>query len=381
MGSAEGEVDYLAGAQLETDPESFAECVSEAFLLEHDCIERQDIADTLGVHKSRVSQILGQPEKLKAETVKNLIGHLKSEKHRHRIVRAWVKESLGIEVEKRPRGRLTSGKVNEKTVRRVDRQIRQSRLGVAAATASEAAALSTDLILREQLLDRAYFTRLRLNLPGRAMEVVRQIAEGARDRSDPGRLAAAHHFRARILLALPDARPDHIDPVFARIESLLESPGSQLSLPYYVPSHSSLARLKASAFVKFVESGVLEASPDALKLRLRESTETIRRSSTYQEKFHCHLVAARLCLLLGETFAAQEHVDAAFKSGKLKNLNSLEMCGLLEAKILARTEPAQQVIQMLRKVSDNCLKTLDLQHRQQAEEEIARLESSLITEL
>lgn len=46
-------VDFGAGAQLAIDPDAFIQVVREAFRLEHECLQNQDIADVLGVHKSR----------------------------------------------------------------------------------------------------------------------------------------------------------------------------------------------------------------------------------------------------------------------------------------------------------------------------------------
>src|SRR4028119_2449423 len=133
------EPDYLARTQLPYDPGSFSRAVKEAFHLEHGCIENQDIAAVLGVDNSRISQIFKNPEKLKPESIKNLTDALKSRKHQRRIIRAWLLESLDVDIEKRPRGPLVGSEVSEKTLKRVDRQIREQRLIVAAYTAREAA--------------------------------------------------------------------------------------------------------------------------------------------------------------------------------------------------------------------------------------------------
>lgn len=123
MRTEDGELDYLVGTQLEVDPGSFAQIVKEAFLLEHDCIENQDIAEVLGVDKSRVSQIFGNPKALKPETIQKLLDKLSKTAHRRAIVRAWVNECFGEDIIRPPEGSLTGENVTAKTLRRIDRQI------------------------------------------------------------------------------------------------------------------------------------------------------------------------------------------------------------------------------------------------------------------
>jgi hypothetical protein len=88
-------------------------------------------------------------------------------------------------------------------------------------------------------------------------------------------------------------------------------------------------------------------------------------------------MAARIFLLLGETFVAQEHLEQAYKSGKLKNLHGPVLCGLLEARILKKTEPADVVRDHLNRVSRSCSKSLDFHHGHIAEGDLARIESEM----
>jgi len=98
MPHEDAELDYLAGTQPYENPASFERVVKEAFLLELDCSQNQDIADVLGVDKSRISQIFGSPSNLKPETIQKLLDHLKSKEHKRMIVEAWMRECFGDEI-------------------------------------------------------------------------------------------------------------------------------------------------------------------------------------------------------------------------------------------------------------------------------------------
>jgi hypothetical protein len=378
MGIEDQEVDYLVRAQLPHDPDSFRAAVQEAFLLEHDCLQNQDIAEVLGKEKSRVSQIFGDPENLKASTVRNLLDHLKSRRHKRRILRAWIKDALGIDIEEKPSGRLVR-EVSEKTLGRVDRQIRQMRLDAASQTSIEAAFAATDPILREQLLDRAYFVRQRLDLAGRAMWVARLIAEGDLAKREPRRLATAHYFKVRILVGLPDTNPADVEPILERIDEIIaHAPPPPAEAPYCLVTGEILETARMGFLLTFAERKMLEVGRVDLKRLLERVQERLKRKGlSYQDRFHQHLVAGRIYLLLGDTFQAEEHIEKAYSSGKLKNLNSLEMCGLVQARIMRVTDDSEKVRDYLRDLGNNCARSLDLYHRRIAEYDLARVEGDL----
>lgn len=377
MRTEDGELDYLVGTQLETDPGAFAQVVKEAFLLEHDCIENQDIAEVLGVDKSRVSQKFGKPETLKPETIHKLLNHLSKAAHRRAVVRAWVNECFGEDINKAPGGELTGGNVTVKTLRRIDRQIRQSRLAEAAQTAQEAATKASDWELRQQFLDRAYFARQRLDEPGQAMTVARMVAEGASDRRDFLRLAAAHTMRFRILLGLTDSRPEDFIQISGRIRDLLGASRKPSDKPtYLIGDLETLASLELSATLTLMERRIISPVEADLRQMLSDVQTNLKRKLAQPSRFQAEIVAARLHLMLGETFQAQEHIDQAFKSGALKNLHVYEMCGILQGRVLARTESVVHASDYLQGVISNCRKSVDGYHQRLAEYDLARMESS-----
>lgn len=379
MTRANDEPDFLVGTQLEVDPSSFQQVVREAFLLEHDCLRDQEIATVLGVDNSRVSQILKNPKKLKAESIQNILDVLGRSAHRGRIVRAWAKECFGEDID-RPLARpLTGKRITEKTLQRVDRQIRQSRLATAVRTAQEAAAKTDDLLLREQFLDRAYYARQRLDEPGEAMRVARIIADHAKARGDNRRLGAAQMFRVRLLVSLPNTSPEVIDPIFRTVSDLIRAAGPEPvpAPPYVIARDHALATLRLSSTILFVERGQIKADEVFLRTELQNAIQEATKSRTYQTKFRAHLVAARIHLVLGETFQAQEQVDKAFKSGDVKNLNAFEICGLIQSRILQQTDSPRAAARYLRGVVQNCNRTLDYYHKRLAEHDLTLLESGM----
>lgn len=373
------EPDYLAGTQLEVDPHSFIQVVREAFLLEHGCIERQDIGRVLNVDKSRITQIFGDPKKLKPESIQKLLDHLSNKSHQRRILKAWMRECFGVDVADRSIGTLTGDMVGEKTLRRIDRQIRQSRLWSAAQIATEAIRKTQDQDLREQLLDRAFMVRQRLDEPGQAMSVAKVIALGAQRRGEMRRLGAAHMFRARVLIAMPDSKPSELQPVLEEVAKAIDGLGPIPSErpPYFLANEPALASLHLTTKLTFMERGMIKASEQNLREMLSRVQLDLSKRATYQHRFFDHIIASRIHLLLGETFQAQEHVDQAFASGGVKNLNAVETCGLAQARIFQVSESPEVARDHLKGVIRTCSQSLDHYHKRLAETDLARLESSM----
>ena len=382
MRHVDEEPDYLVRAQPELNPEAFEEVVREAFHLEHQCTQKQEIARILGVDKSRVSQILGHPENLKLETIQRLLSCLSRKEHRRRIVRAWAIACFGEDIAARPAGRLTGKEITARTLKRVDRQIRESRLAMAAHIAEEAASRAEDWTLQQQFLDRAYFARQRLDEPGQAMRIVRRIVESARSRGDQRRVAGGLFLKLRILQGMHDPKPEEWDAVFSEVESALTGaltapPGEDEA--YIVGDLKSLENVRQNARFILMQQGVIPLDADFVRQEIRRITSTLNERKSHSARFQSHLTLSAMHLLLAETFAAQDHLDAAYASGSLKNLNVYEMCGLLKGRILAVTESPEAAAAHLREVCRNCRHSQDLYHQRLAENELARLESSMIS--
>lgn len=380
MRNDDGDLDYLVRAQPKVSPHSFEQAVREAYLLEHDCSDNKQMAVVRGGNKSRFTQIFGaDPTTIQPKTIQTLLDPLKSRSNRRRIVRAWILECFGEDIDTLLRSPFVGTRSSEKTLRRVDRQIRQARLSSAAATALEAAGKTDDLALREQFLDRALFARQRLDEPGQAMRVARIIAELAERRGDRARLAAAHYYRARILLGLDSSEPEEIERILDVAGSLIREPEqpTAIDLPYAVANWEMLNRLRLAATLTFIERGVTPFDRAELHAMLEEVLARLKMKPPYQERFRNHQLAARINLLLGETFQAQEHVDKAFKSGEVKNLQAYEMCALLQGRILRELERPEKVSDYLQEVSVNCGTSFDRYHKRLAEYDLARVETTM----
>lgn len=373
------EVDFGAGAQLATDPNAFIQVVREAYRLEHECLQNQDIAEVLDVDKSRVTQIFKNPKALKAETIQNLLDPLQNERNRRRIIRAWNLECFGIDIDERPKGRRTGSKVSVKTIGRIDRYFREFRLNDAALTASEAANKAEDWVLKQQFLDRAYFAWQRLDRPDQAMATVRIMAQGAQKRGAVRRLVMAHLFRARILLGLANAMPRDIEPVLEIAERLLldAPPVDSTIYPYMMGTDWRLAMVRFGVTLGFIERGVTPTCEEELRLMLNNALANITSIKQRHGKFDSHLIASRLYTLLGDHYHAIEHVEFAYSSGGLKNLNAMEKCGLVQARAMALVDSPAEVSRYYGEVIANCARCTDLYHRRMAISDRTRIESGM----
>jgi predicted XRE-type DNA-binding protein len=374
-----GERDYLVGTQLETNPDSFVQAVKEAFLFEHDCLHNQEIAEVLGVDKSRITQLFAKPKSLKAESIQNLLNHLKKKEHRKRIVRAWTKECFGEDIFVQKVGKLTGDAISENTVRRIDKMVRQSRLKLAALTAQEAYLKTNDVELAERLLDRAYWARQRLDEPGHAMLIVRAMAKRANDRADTDRLIAAHHCRIRILAGLVDCKPEELAPLFKAASDLLEQTKGNppRKAPYILGNARTHRSLLMNSQILFMERKVIEIDADFLRQSLEVVLKDTKPSVRQSWRFGAWQTASRIYLLLGEFFQAQEALENSFNSGGLKNLQVYETSGLIQGRIIGETATAQEAAKYLRNVSLQCRKTTDLYHLRLVEYDLARFENQL----
>ncbi|MBS1722967.1 MAG: hypothetical protein JSS66_08455 [Armatimonadetes bacterium] len=373
MGHDGNEPDYLARTQLKSDPDSFEACVREAFLLEHACNTLEDIGVVVGVDKTQVHHYFSRPDTMQPKTIRNILAPLRSHKHRRRIVRAWILLGTGVDIAKRVRGQLTSGEVSEATIKRIDKQVSQGRLEAAAFLSFEAAEAATDVSLRERFLDRSYYARLRLNLPGRAMGIVHMIAKGAIERNEPWRLAVAYTRLARVLTVMLDSKPEEVGAALDRADQLLVSPEPDPKPQYNVASYELVEDLRNASYLTFAERGHEAVDERRLRSMLKDYTSSEGGNKRRgMDPYSGHMMAARILDLLGEKFAALEHVDKAFAAGKGKVHNCRELCGHEQTRILRGTEPRDVVIKRFWAMTDNYSRALNLQHRMVAEYDLAR---------
>lgn len=373
-GRAEGqETSFLVRTQLKSDPDSFEACVREAFLLEHSCHTLEDIGIVVGVDKTQVHHYFKHPEAIQPRTVKQLVESLQSDRSRRRIVRAWALAGTGVDAARPARGNLLSREPDESVVKRIDKQISTRRLDAAAALSFEAAQAASSVELRERFLDRSYYARLRLNLPGRAMGIIHMIAEGAQERREQWRLAVAFTRTARVFTAMLDSEPEEVEQALQKASDLLQSPPPATKPPYSVASPELVTEVGNAAYLTYIERGRVVADSLRLQQMLAFYSEfdpaAPRRGF---DPFSDNIMAARIHALLGQSVAALERVDKAYAAGKEKVHNCREICAHVQTRILRESEPHEEVIKRYWALTDMYSRELNLQHRLLAEHDLAR---------
>jgi hypothetical protein len=165
------EIDYLAGTKPYPKIPSFAEEIKEAFALEHHCFRDQEFAPFLGVSTGRVSQIINNPKRLKAESVHKLLACFSSLVLRRRIFKAWQRECFGDELLHGEPGSIVGAEVTEATIKRVDRLVRTQQPDRALEVTEVSLTMPLDPALRRQFLDRAYYLYNRLDQCADALRI------------------------------------------------------------------------------------------------------------------------------------------------------------------------------------------------------------------
>ena len=318
VGQEPGDVDYLAGAKLRSQTQSFSEVVREAFLLEHKCLQDQDIAEHMDVSPGRVSQILGRPRKLKAESVHKLIAGVESRTHRKNILKAWQRDCFGEELDDLG-APIIGSSVDESTIRRIDRLIRQVRPDRALKVTTEALVLVEDPDLKQQLLDRAfYLLHMRLDQSGQAMQVAQTVYTWGR----------TDHSTEKMATGLVIGRHESCGPLEGVDSATVQGVHTDaLALIETLP-----AALQEKQGGSFTSRRALESEHIANVLTyhdlhggaedfLRESLQRVRAkmtpSDTVTRRAGVFHLEARIHLALGQFTAAEEALKRSFVVGEL----------------------------------------------------------------
>lgn len=375
------EPDYLALAQLSFDHRSFVERVREAFLLEYGAKFDYEIASILGRDKSRIAQILKNPERIEAQTIRYLVEALKRPKHRREIVDAWIEICFGDSAGTAGDRARLGDVVSEKTVRRIGRMIRQRRLLEASQLSLEALQAPCESVLRMQIEDRAFLSLRRLDEPGKAMMIARLTAEHAIEVGNRRRFATALSMRVRAALhAFEIMKVDDVFDTLAKAAELLEhaEPAPSPPPPFLLVTLGDLAFDRIVASLTFAQRGLLDLSDEVLTQWLDTFIAKARKPGSHRSRSSWLRMASHTALQLGKTFQAQELLEQSYRAGGEGNyfLNRTEMAGLIEGKILSLTNPSEGS-EYFAKVAENCAATSDRYHQRIAEWERVRLELSL----
>ena len=363
--------DFLARAKLPHDPGSFANLVREAFQVHHDCLQDGDIAESIGVTKGRISQILGKPELLKPETVATILEFIPSKEAKRQILIAWNRECFGLELGgKKLRGTVPA-KFTTASLKRVDRLIREERLIQATELIQVGVEVVKEGQFRQLILDRAFWLYHKLNRPGSAAQIAETIFAEAEVNRDYPRMVFARLQTLRVLVHLPDVEIASVTRIMAWIESALHLIEERNEAKYATATHAFARRSLIATRLTLAERGVAPIEEDEMATFQETLSQELASAKSYQRRFGIQFLLTRILIRLGETFAAEEMLIKAFRAGDVKNLQGLEQCGIVEARIMIQSGNLDKATRHLRVLSDNCFDAEDFHHGWLAEVELA----------
>ena len=367
------EADYLARAKPPTDIESFAQTVREAFALEHNAGKDVQIAQIMSISTGRVSQILNGPKALKAETVQHLLSCFASRTHRKNIFTTWQRECFGEELFGPGSPRLIGETVDEKTMRRIDRLIREARLDRALRITTEALEICRDPEFKMPLLTKAYWLNHRLDRPGDAMAIATMLFQWGKQDPNTNRMARALQMRIRILRGLEGDTSKIVTKVCAEALAFLEANPKSPSTSAWdtLPEKSAfLAEKRASIISAHEQTGGYE---NILKKELRSLEAKVGDADSRNAKFGNLQAQARIHLALGKPMKAEGLLEESFKAGEFHVLNSHEQTSLIQGKILAAKGSLDEAVEYYRQVLRLCEEQRSLYHYRLAQHDLALL--------
>lgn len=366
----------LALTQLPHDPRSFASVVSEVFLLEYGAKTQVEIAEVIGKDKSRITHLYDDPTKLKVTTIQMLLEPLESRANKKRIVDAWVREVFGEDIKTIRYAKRMRGSATPKTLRRIDRMIREWRTRDSAVLAFEAYTKAEDYALQEQLLDRLYYSRFLLGETGYCMSVCRVIAERARQSGNELREASAYLRQARLLVLLPETRPEDLETYFTRVEAILARNEPLSNSDFLVATPDLLYQTRLGTLCTFVERKHITAGDAKLSDHVHGLQAQFKKKLSLHNRYWAHLMLGRIHLILGQLFQAQEHLEQVRELAGDKLPHAREEVGVLYGRLLAARGEYQEALSFLRAQSLICYRRGDRFQQMMTEEELLKLEAT-----
>lgn len=367
------ESDYLAGTKPEREEPLFAAAVREAFALEHQCLQDQDIAEHLKVTPGRISQILKKPRLLKAETVQKIIRSISSRAHRKQILKAWQQECFGEDIETATES-LLGGAVDDTTIRRIDRLVRQYRPDRALRLTREALQHEVSDDQRRRLMERAFGLALRLEQTADAMAMALAFFEWGKERGDRDMMAVGLSMRARALRTIDGISAQAILDVHKEIIEVAEHlPDIAPTTKYMTPNKQFIVNEEIAVVLRdHEEHGGAE---EYLQKAKRLAQTVLRETDVPTSKGGSYHVEARIELALKNYFKAEELVEEGFVAGDL-SLAACSKSGILKAKILAARGQIDEAIAYYEELITLCEKERQLRVYKLAQQDLAVLRAS-----
>lgn len=367
----------LALTQLPHNPRSFASVVSEVYLLEYGAKTQVEIAEVIGKDKSRITHLYDDPTKLKVTTIQMLLEPLESRANKKRIVDAWVREVFGEDIKTIRYAKRMRGSATPKTLRRIDRMIREWRTRDSAVLAFEAYTKAEDYVLQEQLLDRLYYSRFLLGETGYCMSVCRVIADRAKSSGDELREASAYLRQARLLVLLPETRPEDLESLYERVEAILARNEPSGNTEFLEATPELLYQTRLGTLCTFVERRHVTIEDAKLPEYVQSLQAQLKKKLSLHNRNWTHLMLGRIHLIRGQLFQAQEHLEQARELAGDKLPHAREEVGVLYGRLLAARGEYQEAFSFLRAQSLLCYRRGDLFQQMMTEEELLKLEATI----
>ena len=334
MAETSSDIDYLVGTKPYPKIPSFAEEVREAFALERGCLKDQDIAKLLSMSPGRVSQILNQPEILKAETVQRIIGSLTSVIHRKNILKAWQRECFGDELAEGDPTTLIAETGIASTIKRIDRLVRTMRPDRALKVTEQALRSDHEPEFRRLLLDRAFYLYQRLDQSGDAMGVAQKLYNWGKEDGSREKIATALAMRVRILRSIDGVSAKVLSSAYGDAREVIGTlpipkPGAS---PHITATPQMIKREHLTNVLTYEEwhggaDSFLEESLTAVESSMSPEDSSQKKSSSFY-------LQARIHLALRNYFKAEDILEESFQKGDI-SLGSDAQSAIIMAKIIA----------------------------------------------
>ncbi len=375
MGSSPEEPVYLATVKPKREKDIFADIVRQAFFLELNCTKDGQIAKAIRRSPGLVSSFLKSPGEKESEALSTLISPLRDEGMKRRIIRAWADARFGIDLLERTQARPRKALASQELLKRAKRYLVEGEPLLAASVAMDGVSKSPDRPLYDQLLDCAHHAYTVYDLSGKAMQVARVIVESGRTSGDARREARGYFNRLMNVAGMPDSKPLEVQDLLNDVFKLAAAFGPVKERPpYQIVTDLDLAILPARIQIGFMERGALSADRSELT-GIATHLARLAETTPKKERFLLYFLLARTFLLLEETHAASEYLEKAYSSHSGGIYLAREICGLVEARIMSKTDLPGRTVQFLSLLSRNVQRRWDMRHLRSIENDLARLEA------
>jgi tetratricopeptide (TPR) repeat protein len=363
---------YLAKPKEFEGERPFESAVLEAFALEYGIAKNEPIAKMVGVNATRLSHYFKDPQKMRVQTVHNIIRCLRSSRLRKSILKAWNKECFGSD-EEAESNELLSGEVSAITIKKIDRLVRMWRPERALQIAEEAAAKCREPEMLFMLLSRVYFLQQRLDLAGSSMATAERVYEWGKEDNNGPRMVVALYMKGRILRGLDGVSPRQMAALHEEAMQIIESiPSGKVLTGYERAANKETVGSNLSAFMikKHEEEGGYE---NYLREALQKSEIKFKAGDSRNTKYGALQTQARLHLGLGEPFKAEEALERAFSLGEFYVLNSNEQTSLIQAKIMAARGSIDEAVEYYKRLCRMCEEHRSFYYLRQSQRDLALL--------